>query len=66
MSGDCEFLVRVRTKPDLNLVIRCGLTGRECFCEFNQLTCTRRTFALAYLEKHPTERPRPPGVTITD
>jgi len=47
----CEYLVRVRTKPDLNLVVKCSLTGGVCFCEVDHFQCTRRTFALIYQTK---------------
>jgi len=51
---DCEFLVRVRTKPDLDSRVICGLTGKMCFCEdTSRFQCTRRTFALDYQAKHP-------------
>jgi hypothetical protein len=66
MTRDCEFLMRVRAKPDMFQVIRCSLTGRACFCEGYPLNCTRRTFALAYIVEHPPIQPRPAEVTITD
>jgi len=54
-SKDCEFLLRTRTKPDLEPTVKCSLTGRTCFCEdTNPAQCTRRTFALSYQAKHPT------------
>jgi len=52
MTGDCEFLVRIRQKPELNLKIECSLTGTLCFCEGLPLMCTRRTWALEYEKRH--------------
>jgi hypothetical protein len=58
MKGDCEYLVRVRTKSDLNLAVRCSLTGRGCFCDgVARELCTRRTFALDYEAKHQSVNP---------
>lgn len=52
MSGDCEYLLRHRSKPDMDYSIRCTLTGRECFAEgVNPNLCTRRTWALQYQAK---------------
>lgn len=52
MSGDCEYLIRHRRKPDLEYSVRCTLTGHECFCEdVSPNLCTRRTFALQYEAK---------------
>lgn len=59
MPRDCEFVVRVRPKTGREytegpqpVVILCSLTGRVCFCEEVPLTCTRRTWAMAYAAKH--------------
>jgi hypothetical protein len=49
---DCEYVLRTRTKPDLNYVVKCSLTGKTCFCDPLPQSCTRRTFALAYESKH--------------
>jgi hypothetical protein len=49
----CEFFVASFRKPDQVLVEKCSLTGKGCFCEGELFrTCTRRTFALTYEEKH--------------
>jgi hypothetical protein len=49
----CEFFVKSLRKPDQVLVEKCSLTGRNCFCEGESFhTCTRRTFALTYEERH--------------
>jgi len=66
MTRECELLVRVRAKPDLNLVFRCSLTGHECLCEFYPLNCTRRTWALSYLAKHPAPQQGIPIPEIQD
>lgn len=57
--AECEFFVKSWRKlmhiPDgrSELVERCSLTGKGCFCEGTvYLTCTRRTFALEYERKH--------------
>ena len=54
MPRDCEYILRVRTKPDLTLVVKCSLTGRACPYEgVGRALCTRRTFALAFEAAHP-------------
>jgi hypothetical protein len=51
----CEFFVSSFRKPDQVLVEKCSLTGKTCFCEgVTYLTCTRRTWALAYDKRHST------------
>jgi len=58
MTGDCEFILRIRPKSGREhdegpqaVEVHCTLTGRPCFCESFPLTCTRRTWALAYVAK---------------
>ena len=61
MTEDCEFLLRLHSKlqyPGFDageanvIVVRCSLTGRVCFAEgVSPKLCTRRTFALDYVQK---------------
>jgi len=49
----CEYFVSSWRKPDQVRVEKCSLTGKGCFCTGDfYLTCTRRTFALAYEARH--------------
>jgi len=67
MTGDCEYVLRVRLKPDLKLVVRCSLTGGVCFCEgVSRELCTRRTYTLSYETKHPRPPRGTPTPTIQD
>ena len=73
MRGDCEFLVRVHSKlakpTELSseIVIRCSLTGKCCFCDgVSYNLCTRRTFALDYVTKNPVTKGESINPTITD
>jgi len=67
MSGDCEYLVRTRRKPDLEDVVKCSLTGKVCFCEgVSPLMCTRRTFALDYEAKQAVRQDKVARLIILD
>lgn len=57
MTGDCEYILRVRPKHIVShkvtrlgeLQVKCTLTGRTCLLDgVSRDLCTRRTFALAY------------------
>jgi hypothetical protein len=63
---DCCYLVSIRTKPELNLVEKCSLTGKTCFCPDFPRLCTRRTFALRYETMLPKPQQGIPLPTIQD
>jgi hypothetical protein len=51
--AECEFFTKSWRKPDHELMERCSLTGKGCYCEgLTYLTCTRRTFALEHEKRH--------------
>lgn len=67
MSGDCEYLLRHRRKPDMDYSIKCTLTGRECFAEgVNPNLCTRRTWALQYEAKQAERQDKVARLIILD
>lgn len=66
-AGDCEYLIRHRSKPDLEYTVRCSLTGRECFAEgLNPNLCTRRTWALQYEAKQAARIDKVVNLVILD
>ena len=72
MTDDCEFLVRVHnrgvmTELSSDIVLRCTLTGKCCFCDgVSPNLCTRRTFSLEYEAKHTVVKGESINPTITD